>query len=165
MKTTTAVAVAVLFALAGCSSDEALPAADADDEAERTTQSVDPGDVGEPSSQGSISLTIGDETWDFAGAQCASANGTPGQPAAEWNVSSISGDLQVYVSVDDFGPRVSLSDIADVGAMEWVAEGDAVTIAVDGDTVTASGTFTDLTGAEQAGTLAATCSSWAEAAG
>lgn len=109
---------------------------------------------------GSITLAIGDETWEFGGALCAYQGAPAGEPGSEWNVSFKEGNNQVYVSDDSYGPRVSITDVVDVGALEWVAEGDAVTLTVDGNDISATGSFTDLTGEQQDGTLTATCPSW-----
>lgn len=121
------------------------------------------GQASSGSAPGHITLTIGDETWEFEGALCAFENAAPGEDGSEWNVSFTQGNNQVYVSEDSFGPRVSIADVVNFGSFEWAAEGDAVTIEVDGKDISAEGTFTDLTGVQRDGKLTATCSSWFEA--
>lgn len=120
--------------------------------------------VDEPvaSAPGGITLTIGDETWEFDGALCAYENAPPGEDGSEWNVSLKQGDLQVYASVDSFGDQVSLTDVVNYGTFEWVAEGGDITFTIDGNDITAEGTFTDnATGLPaETGTFTATCASW-----
>lgn len=113
---------------------------------------------------GSITLTIGDETWEFAGALCATYNAPAGDPGSEWNVSYKEGNNQVYVNVDSFGQDVSITDVVDYGSLQWVADGNDLTIDVSGNDIHAEGTFRDdANGApSQPGTLDATCASWFE---
>lgn len=124
-----------------------------------------PAESSEPGGQSGgamIKLTIGEQTWEFDGALCAYQNAPAGEAGSEWNVSKKQGDLQVYVSVDSYGPSVQLSDVVNYGSLQWAAEGDAVSIAVNGNNITAEGTFTDETGAspDTQGSLTATCGSW-----
>ncbi|MDH3539380.1 MAG: hypothetical protein OEP52_05245 [Acidimicrobiia bacterium] len=126
-----------------------------------TTQGPDPssGSVG-------IVLTIGDETWQFEGASCAFHGPNPGEEGSEWNVSFIKDGAQVYVSDDSFGRHVEYDDISNGGNPNfgWAAEGDGLSMSVDGNDITASGQFTDSVGGTGpiAGTLSATCPGWAE---
>jgi hypothetical protein len=113
---------------------------------------------------GGITLTIGDETWDFAGALCAYTNAPAGEAGSEWNVSYLQDDNQVYVNDDSFGQEVSITDVVNYGTFQWVADGDDLMLTVDGNDVHAEGTFRDdATGApSQYGSLDATCASWFE---
>jgi len=117
-------------------------------------------------SPGGIVLAIGGETWEFDGAFCAFINAQPGEDGSEWNVSNVKDGLQVYVSDDSFGASVSIADIANGGnpTLSWAAEGDVVSFTVDGNDITAEGTFTDNVGGAGSteGTLSATCPSWAQ---
>ncbi len=112
--------------------------------------------------QDGITLTIGTEIWDFEGAFCAFQNAPAGEEGSEWNVSWKQGDLQVYINDDSFGPSISITDVVNFGSFEWVGEGAAISLSVDGNDITAEGTFTDGTGVEPPteGALAATCADW-----
>jgi hypothetical protein len=166
-------AIPLLFGLGACSSAEEPTSAGSDGAvgqaaeppADTGASPQAPQDSAAPpatTTSGSITLTIGEETWAFDSALCAYANAPAGEPGSEWNVSSTKGDNQVYVSDDSYGPRVSIADVANPGSMEWVAEGDAVTLTVAGSEISAEGSFTDLSGLQQDGTLRATCASWVE---
>ncbi|NNL96775.1 MAG: hypothetical protein HKO63_01100 [Acidimicrobiia bacterium] len=115
---------------------------------------------------GGIVLTIGDETWEFGSAQCAFYNASPGSDGSEWNVSNIKDGLQVYVNVDPFETSVTIADIANGGSptLSWEAVDDAVSLTVDGDSISAQGTFTDNVGGSgpTEGTLEAECADWFE---
>ncbi len=113
---------------------------------------------------GEISLTIGDETWDFAGALCAYAGAPAGEDGSEWNVSFVQDDLQVYLSVDSYGPLVSVTNVVDYGTLGWEATGDAVSLTVSGNDISGTGTFSDQFGSdgEREGSVTATCDSWVE---
>ena len=115
---------------------------------------------------GGIVLTIGDEPWEFGSAQCAFYNAEPGSDGSEWNVSNIKDGLQVYVNVDSFETSVSIADIANGGnpTLAWAAVNDAVSLTVDGDSISARGTFTDEVGGSgpTEGTLEAECADWFE---
>lgn len=122
----------------------------------------EPAAAGEPL----IVLTIGDETWEFPGAQCAFYFAPAGEEGSEWNVSNVNNGLQVYVNSDSFGEDVSIADIENGGnpTVSWEAFGDAVSIEVDGNDISATGTFTDnVNGGTAEGTLTATCPSWFDA--
>ena len=138
-------------------------AADAPADVPETTEA--PADE-PPATAGShgIVLTIGDETWDFPSAFCAYQNAPAGEEGSEWNVSMVHGDLQVYITGDSYGSEVSITDIVNYGDLQWVAEGGAVKLTVDGNNIAAEGTFTDAAAGlpDQEGTLTATCSGWAE---
>lgn len=112
-----------------------------------------PADAGGSSNEGSITLTIGDETFEFDGALCAYYNAEPGQPGSEWNVSFTDDGGQVYADVTGDYPALSYGP--------WSAEGADVVFAYDGDTITAEATFQNDNGlpAEE-GTFSATCASW-----
>ena len=119
-----------------------------------------------PSGSAGIVLTIGDETWEFAGALCAFTGPNPGQEGSEWNVSNVKDGAQVYVSEDSFGPLVQYADISNGGdpTFNWETAEDTLTVSVDGNDITVSGKFTDSVGGTGpiAGSLSATCGSWAE---
>jgi len=116
---------------------------------------------------GGIVLTIGDQVWEFPGAQCAFANARAGEDGSEWNVSNVQDGLQVYVYVEGGVQEVTIDDITNGGnpTVAWVAGGDAVSLTVDGDDIVAEGTFTDKVGgsAPTAGKLEATCPGWFDA--
>jgi hypothetical protein len=72
----------------------------------------------------------------------------------------------VYIADDEFGTLASVADIENGGnpTVSWEAIGDAVEITVNGNQVTASGTFTDgVNGGTDQGTLTATCQDWFDA--
>ena len=145
---------------ADSTTDTQSPTTEAPVAAPETTEA--PADAPVASGPGGITLTIGDETWEFDGALCAYQNAEPGEDGSEWNVSLMQGDLQVYASVDSFGDQVSLTDVVNYGTFEWVAEGGDITFTIDGNDITAEGTFTDMATGQPAaaGTLTATCASW-----
>ncbi len=62
---------------------------------------------------GSVTLTVGDETWTFDSVLCAFGPEEIGQEGAEFVLSSIQDGNQMYVSIDSFGHSVSLNDIDD----------------------------------------------------
>ena len=119
-----------------------------------------------PAGPAEIVLTIGDETWEFERAFCAFRGAAPGNEGSEWNVTNLGSDAQVYVADDEFGLLVSYADISNGGNPDfnWEAALDGLSVDVDGNDVTVSGNFTDSVGGTGpiAGTLTATCSSWAE---
>ena len=122
----------------------------------------------EPPAAGEIAITmsIGDETWEFPGALCAYYNVPAGDAGSEWNVSYTTDGLQVYVADDEFGTLASVADIENGGnpSVSWEATGGNVEITVNGDEITASGTFTDgVNGGTAEGTLTATCLDWFDA--
>lgn len=119
------------------------------------------------SGAGHITLTVGDETWEFDGALCAYSGAPAGEAGSEWNVSFLQNDLQVYINQDATGPSVELTNVVDYGTLRWAALGDAVQITVSGNNISASGTFADesdaSSGSTSDGTLEATCASWLNA--
>jgi len=122
----------------------------------------------EPTTAGDIAITmsIGDETWEFPAALCAYKNAPAGEAGSEWNVSHVNNGLQVYIADDEFGTLVSVADIENGGnpTVSWEAIGDAVEITVNSNDITASGTFTDgVNGGTAQGTLTATCPDWFDA--
>lgn len=167
--------VLLLLAVACGGGNDAEPAADTSAQDTGSTPAgaasvsedaaSEPGDSAAPPAGGAgITLTIGDETWQFDSALCAYTNAPAGEDGSEWNVSFKQGDLQVYVNQDSYGPSISLTDVVNYGTLEWTAEGDAVTLTVDGNDITGSGTFTDKTGSglEREGTLTASCANWVQ---
>lgn len=119
-----------------------------------------------PGGAAGITLTIGDETWEFPTAFCAYYNAPAGEADSEWNVSQVDNGLQAYIADDEFGTLASVADIENGGnpTVSWEAIGDAVQITVNGNDVTATGTFTDgVNGGTAEGTLTATCLSWIDA--
>lgn len=149
---------------AGSSDPTAQPSSEAV-ESQVATPSPDEGSKeSAASAPGGITLTIGDETWEFAGALCATYNAPAGEPGSEWNVSFKEGDNQVYVNVDSIRDYVSITDVVNYGTLQWEAAGADVTIEVSGNDIHAEGTFSDeANGApSQPGTLDATCASWYE---
>jgi hypothetical protein len=126
----------------------------------------EPADEPAPADEVAITMTIGDETWEFPAALCAYKYAPAGEAGSEWNVSHINNGLQVYVADDEFGTLVSVADIDNGGnpTVSWEAIGDSVEITVNSNDVTASGTFTDGVGGGTAqGTLTATCPDWFDA--
>ncbi|MEA1901950.1 MAG: hypothetical protein U9N56_00320 [Actinomycetota bacterium] len=128
----------------------------------------EPAEEQAPAPQGevAITLTIGDETWEFIGSLCAYVNALPGDEGSEWNVSMVQDGLQVYISDDSFGTLVSMADIEN-GAnatVNWEASGDNLQLTVDGNDISATGTFRDeVNGGTAEGTLSATCADWFDA--
>ena len=126
----------------------------------------EPADATAPVGDIAITMSIGDETWEFPAALCAYRNAPAGEAGSEWNVSHVNNGLQVYIADDEFGTLVSVADIENGGnpTVSWEAIGDAVEITVNSNDVTASGTFTDgVNGGTAQGTLTATCSDWFDA--
>jgi len=126
----------------------------------------EPADEPAPPGDIAITMSIGDETWEFPAALCAYKNAPAGEAGSEWNVSHLNNGLQVYIADDEFGALVSVADIENGGnpTVSWEAIGDAVDITVNGNDVTASGTFTDgVNGGTAQGTLTATCPDWFDA--
>ena len=146
--------------------DSGDPPSDPTDSADDSTETTDapPEEPVASGTPGEIVLTIGDETWEFTGALCAFRNAPAGEAGSEWNVSMKQGDLQVYVSEDSYGSSVSITDVVNYGTFEWGAEGDAISLNVDGNDITAEGTFTDNAEGNPPteGTLTATCANWAQ---
>ncbi len=172
--------VAFVLVLAACAGGEADNETEADtpDVTTATEQNApetqapaeEPADepADEPPAAGgvAITVTIGDETWEFPGTQCAYKNAPAGDAGSEWNVTNVDSRLQVYIADDEFGTLVSVADIEN-GAnptVYWEAAFDDVEITVNGDEITASGTFTDgVNGGTAEGTLTATCLDWFDA--
>jgi hypothetical protein len=134
-------------------------------EAMETTTTTEASQSSGSAESAHITLTIGEDTWEFDGALCAYADATPGKDGSQWNVSKVQDDLQVYINDDKFGRYISISNIKDYGTFQWEANGDAVTeLTVDGNAIAGKGTFSDLAGDGPAtdGSVTATCSSWLE---
>jgi hypothetical protein len=119
---------------------------------------------------GSAVLTIGDTTWTFESVLCAFGPDEIGQEGAEFVLSALQDDLQLYVSIDEFGHYVSIDDIEnfDDPSVSMTADDTAASlngadeflVELDGKRATAEGFFIDystdgLEGTE--GTLEATC--------
>ena len=119
---------------------------------------------------GSAVLTIGDTTWTFDSVLCAFGPDEIGQEGAEFVLSALQDDLQLYVSIDEFGHYVSIDDIEnfDDPSVSMTADDTAASlngadeflVELDGKRATAEGFFIDystdgLEGTE--GTLEATC--------
>jgi len=117
-----------------------------------------------PSSGGTATLVIGDETWTFDDPLCAFGPEAIGDPDAEFVLSAFSGGLQLYVSIDRPGHSVSLTDVRSMNpSVDWGAEefGDqAGLVIVSGNEISASAPFIDYTDdalPTMDGTLTATC--------
>ena len=166
------VVLAGAMALGGCGGGEDDPEPDIVDSAAAVEAAESAGasatdaaaEAGGADAPGEISLTIGDETWDFGGALCAYTGAPAGEDGSEWNVSFVQDDLQVYISVDGYGPLVSVTNIVDYGTLGWEATGDAVELTVSGNDISGTGTFSDQFGSEDEmeGSVTATCASWVE---
>ena len=171
--------LAIAMVAAACGGDDSSDSATTSPGATTTTAADTPEATSAPTTQadssdsppasdapGGIVLTIGDETWDFPGAQCAFYNAKAGEDGSEWNVSNVQDGLQVYVYVEPGFEEVTIDDITNGGnpTVSWVAEGDALTLTVNGDDIVAEGTFTDNVGGSgpTAGKLEATCAGWFE---
>lgn len=138
---------------AGATQDTQAPA---DEQAEEPTSA---GDI-------AITLTIGDETWEFPGSLCAFYNAPAGEAGSEWNVSYTEDGLQVYASGDDFGESLSIDDIENGGnpTVSWEASNDEVDLTVDGNDISGTGTFTDnVNDGSEEGTFEARCNDWYDA--
>ena len=134
-------------------------------EAPQTTEAP-PDEPAASAGAAAITLTIGDDSWEFPAAFCAYYNAPAGEADSEWNVSHVHNGLQVYIADDEFGTLASVADIENGGnpTVSWEAIGDAVQITVNGNDVSATGTFTDgVNGGTAEGTLTATCPSWLDA--
>ena len=171
--------LAIAMVAAACGGGESSDSGGTDPVATSTTTADTPQATSAPTTQadnsdnppaadapGGIVLTIGDEVWEFPGAQCAFYNAKAGEDGSEWNVSNVQDGLQVYVYVDGPFEEVTIDDITNGGnpTVAWVAAGDALTLTVNGDDIVAEGTFTDKVGgsAPTAGKLEASCASWFE---
>lgn len=172
MKTTIGSAFALLAAVlvSGCGSGDTTPAAGGNaggstpGDSTSAPPAEDNTDKGAADSPGKITLTIGAETWSFPGALCAFSGAPAGEAGSEWNVSFKDGDNQVYISVDSYGPSVSITDVVNYGNLRWSAEGDdAISLEVHGNDISGTGTFTDdASGKTKDGMVTATCASWFE---
>jgi len=150
---------------AGATQDTQAPADDPEPEEEPTEEPAE-----EPATAGdiAITLTIGDETWEFPGSLCAFYNAPAGDAGSEWNVSYTQDGLQVYAADDEFGKLLSVADIENGGnpTVSWEASHDAVDITVDGNDISGTGTFTDnVNGGTVEGTFEAHCNDWYDATG
>jgi hypothetical protein len=168
------VVAVVVLVLSACSSggtaDTTSPPDDGTTNTQATTTTAEQSTTTTASEQpsgssgpGHITLTIGDQTWEFDGANCAYTDATPGEAGSQWNVSKVQDDLQVYINDDSTGRYISIANIKDYGTMQWEANGDAISsLTVDGNDISGAGTFTDQTGAAPAaeGSVTATCPSW-----
>ncbi|NNC93363.1 MAG: hypothetical protein HKN80_12820 [Acidimicrobiia bacterium] len=170
--------LAIAMVAAACGGSESTEPADGESAATSTTAAAPEGnqtttteaesseDPPAANQSGGIVLTIGDQVWEFESAQCAFYNAPAGENGSEWNVSNVRDGLQVYVYVDPGLTEVTIDDIANGGnpTVSWVAAGDALALTVNGDDITAEGTFTDNVGgsAPMEGTLEASCASWFE---
>jgi len=70
-------------------------------------------DAQRASGGGSMTLTVGDQSWTFGPVLCAFGPDEIGQEGAEFVLSSIQDGIQMYVSIDAFGHSVSIKDIED----------------------------------------------------
>jgi hypothetical protein len=173
------VILAIAMVAAACGGGESSDTASTDPGATPTTAADTPEATSAPTTQadnsdsppaadapGGIVLTIGDQVWEFPGAQCAFYNAKAGEDGSEWNVSNVQDGLQVYVDVGSSRDSVTIDDITNGGnpTVSWAAEDDAVSLVVDGDDIVAEGTFTDNVGRSgpTAGKLEASCASWFE---
>jgi hypothetical protein len=173
------VILVIAMVAAACGGDDSSDSANSSPGATTTTAGDTPEATSAPTTQadssdsspvsdapGGIVLTIGDEVWDFPGAQCAFYNAKAGEDGSEWNVSNVQDGLQVYVYVEPGFEEVTIDDITNGGnpTVSWVAAGDALSLTVNGDDIVAEGTFTDNVGgsAPTTGKLEATCASWFE---
>lgn len=99
---------------------------------------------------GSASITVGDETWSFDGVLCAIGEEQTGQEGAEFVLSAIGDGVQLYISIDDFGHSVSLTDIEDFENPSVALEastlmgGDQEFIVLDGKSVHGDADFMDI---------------------
>lgn len=173
------VILAIVMVAAACGGDDSSDTVGTDTGATTTTAADTPEATAAPTTQadssdspsaadppGGIVLTIGDQVWDFPGAQCAFYNARAGEEGSEWNVSNVQDGLQVYVYVEGGIEEVTIDDIANGGnpTLSWIAAGDALTLTVNGDDIVAEGTFTDNVGGSSPteGTLEASCAGWFE---
>ncbi len=124
-----------------------------------------------PADGGEATFTVGGETYEFDSVLCAFGPKQIGQEGAEFVLSAIDGDLQLYVSIDSFGHSVSLFDIEDFDdpSVSWTADSFLANLAgaapefveVSGTAVSAEGLF-DIEATDEEietvpGTLAAVC--------
>lgn len=171
-----AMALALALTIAACggsnpaseSGSDDAPASTAGATQDTQTPNDDPEPAEEPAPAGdiAITLTIGDETWEFPGSLCAFYNAPAGDPGSEWNVSYTQDGLQVYAADDEFGKLLSVDDIENGGnpTVSWEASHDAVDITVDGNSISATGTFTDnVNGGTAEGTFEGHCNDWFDA--
>jgi len=154
---------------AGATQDTQAPADDPEPEEEPAEEPPEES-AEEPAPGGdiAITLTIGDETWEFPGSLCAFYNAPAGDAGSEWNVSYTQDGLQVYAAADSFGKLLSVADIENGGnpTVSWEAAHDEVDITVDGNDISATGTFTDnVNGGTIEGTFEAHCNDWFDATG
>lgn len=97
---------------------------------------------------GSATVTVGNTTWTFDSALCAVGEEAIGQEGAEFVLSSIQDDVQFYLSIDSYGHRASVDDIADQDDPSVVlstADASGEFIQVDGTRVTGEADFVDYT--------------------
>lgn len=94
---------------------------------------------------GSMTLTVGDESWTFEPALCAFGPEEIGQEGAEFVLSSIQDGKQMYVSIGVFGHSVSLHDVEDFEnpSISLDSFGYEEFISLDGKSFSGSAEFTD----------------------
>ena len=97
---------------------------------------------------GSASVTVGDMTWQFDNALCAFGEEQIGQSGAEFVLSSTQDGIQFYLSIDDFGHRATVDDVADFEnptVSLSSADGAEPFITVDGKDISGRADFIDFT--------------------
>lgn len=94
---------------------------------------------------GSMTLTVGDQTWTYEPVLCAFGPDEIGQEGAEFVLSSVQDGTQMYVSIDMFGHSVSLNDIQDFEnpSVSLDSFGSEDFITVDGKNFSGSAEFID----------------------
>ena len=94
---------------------------------------------------GSVTLTVGDQSWTFESALCAFGSEEIGQEGAEFVLSSIQDGMQMYFSIDSFGHSASLNDIKDFEnpsvSLDSAPSGDFITL--DGKSFSGAADFHD----------------------
>lgn len=154
-------ALALMMAACGGSDTSSEPESSAEAPSPTAGATQGTGDI-------AITLTIGDETWEFPGSLCAFYNAPAGEAGSEWNVSYTQDGLQVYASSDEFGESLSIDDIENGGnpTVSWEASNDEVDLTVNGNDISGTGTFTDnVNGGSEEGTFEARCNDWYDATG
>jgi hypothetical protein len=94
---------------------------------------------------GSMTLTVGDQSWTYSPVLCAFGPEEIGQEGAEFVLSSIQDGKQMYVSIDVFGHSVSLNDVEDFEnpSVSLGSFGGEEFISLDGKSFSGSAEFLD----------------------
>ena len=112
------------------------------------------------SGAGTASLTIGDQSWEFAQVACAFGEEETGVEGSEFNMVASDGSAVVYAAIDLDNTYIEFNDRAasDPALAEFISNDDT-TITINGKAISAEASFTTYEDYDtiHQGTLSATC--------